>query len=247
MKKIILIGATSGVGLGFIESQIEKDVFITCLYRNSSKLDQLKEKFANHINKLSFVKVDISDVPNIERSIKSQISTEQKYDVMVFCAGKAILTRAKTATYDNVFDVMNVNFFSFVELIRVFVNSFKTKNGVFKIIAISSLAAKITSGSNALYGASKAALDNFVRSSAKDFSKRHVLINSIAPAFIDTDMINNVRSAYTPEEFEKFFKGIQCLGLIPVKEIAAEIDYLLWTSNFVTGTVRSVNAGAPSY
>ena len=65
MKKIILIGATSGVGLGFIESQIEKDVFITCLYRNSSKLDQLKEKFANHINKLSFVKVDISDVPNM--------------------------------------------------------------------------------------------------------------------------------------------------------------------------------------
>lgn len=247
MKKIILIGATSGVGLGFIESQIEKDVFITCLYRNSSKLDQLKEKFANHINKLSFVKVDISDVPNIERSIKSQISTEQKYDAMVFCAGKAILTRAKTATYDKVFDVMKVNFFSFVELIRVFVNSFKIKNGVFKIIAISSQAAKITSGPNALYGASKAALDNFVRSSAKDFSKSHVLINSIAPAYIDTEMINNVRSAYTPEEFEKYIKGVQCLGLIPVKEIAAEIDYLLWTSNFVTGTVRSVNAGATSY
>ncbi len=52
---------------------------------------------------------------------------------MVFCAGKAILTsRAKTATYDKVFDVMNVNFFSFVELMRIFVNSFKIKNGVFK-------------------------------------------------------------------------------------------------------------------
>ena len=74
-----------------------------------------------------------------------------------------------------------------------------------------------------------------------------VAINSIAPSYIDTDMINNIRESYSPEEFDKYIRGRQCLGLIPVKEIAAEIDYLLWTSNFVTGTVRSVNAGFPIY
>ena len=247
MKKIILVGATSGVGLGFIESQIEKDVFITCLYRDETKLDKLKQKFAKHLEKLSFVKIDISDVPNIENTIKSQLSETQKYDALVFCAGKANLTRPKNATYEKVFDVMNVNFFSFVELLRVILNKYKLKDGIFRVVAISSQAAKITSSHNALYGASKAALDNYIRSSAKDLSKNNVLINSIAPAFIDTDMINNVRKAYTPEEFEKYIKGVQCLGLIPVKEIAAEIDYLLWTSSYVTGTVRSINAGASTY
>ena len=112
---------------------------------------------------------------------------------------------------------MNVNFFSFVELLRVILNKYKLKDGIFRVVAISSQAAKITSSHNALYGASKAALDNYIRSSAKDLSKNNVLINSIAPAFIDTDMINNVRKAYTPEEFEKYIKGVQCLGLIPVK------------------------------
>ena len=247
MKKIILVGATSGVGLGFIESQIEKDVFITCLYRDETKLDKLKQKFAKHLEKLSFVKIDISDVQNIENTIKSQLSETQKYDAMVFCAGKANLTRPKNATYNKVFDVMNVNFFSFVELLRIFVNRYKEKDGVFKIVAISSISSKVTAGINAIYGSSKAALDTFIRSSAKDLSKYNVLINSIAPSYIDTDMINNIRESYSPEEFDKYIRGRQCLGLIPVKEIAAEIDYLLWTSNFVTGTVRSVNAGFPTY
>ena len=247
MKKIILVGATSGVGLGFIESQIEKDVFITCLYRDETKLDNLKQKFAKYLEKLSFVKIDISDVPNIENTIKSQLSETQKYDAMVFCAGKANLTRPKNATYNKVFDVMNVNFFSFVELLRIFVNRYKEKDGVFKIVAISSISSKVTAGINAIYGSSKAALDTFIRSSAKDLSKYNVLINSIAPSYIDTDTINNIRESYSPEDFDKYIRGRQCLGLIPVKEIAAEIDYLLWTSNFVTGTVRSVNAGFPIY
>ena len=76
MKKIILVGATSGVGLGFIESQIEKDVFITCLYRDETKLDKLKQKFAKYLEKLSFVKIDISDVPNIENSVSIYDLTE---------------------------------------------------------------------------------------------------------------------------------------------------------------------------
>ena len=247
MKNIILVGATSGVGLGFIESQFEKDVFITCLYRDENKLDKLKLKFTKHLEKLSFIKIDISDVPNIENTIKSQLSETQKYDAMVFCAGKSILLRANHASHKKVFDIMNVNYFSFVELLRVFVNKYKKKDGVFKIVAVSSMASKVTTGINAIYGSSKAALETFIRSSAKDLSKNNVLINAIAPAYIDTDMINNIRVAYTPEEFEKYIKGIQCLGLIPVNEIAAEIDYLLWTSNFVTGTVRSVNAGFPTY
>lgn len=247
MKKIVLAGSTSGVGLGFIESQIEKDVSITCLYRDESKLDKLKERFADYLDKLSFVKLDLSDVPNIESTIKAQISSEKRFDAFVFCVGKANLTRLKKATYEKALDVMNVNYFSFLELVRLFVNNFKSKDGVFKIVAISSQAAKTTGSHNVLYGASKAALNSFVRTTAKEFAKSDVLINSIAPSYIDTEMINNIRRAYTPEEFEKYIKAVQCLGLIPVKEIASEIDYLLWTSNFVTGTVRIINAGSVLY
>jgi len=113
------------------------------------------------------------------------------------------------------------------------------KNG--RIVNISSIVARTGYRGLAPYGASKAAMEGFTRSLARDLGRRQVTVNAVAPGFLTTDMT----SVLGDENLERI-KGRSALSrFAEVDEVAAAVAYLLSPeAKGVTGTTLTVDAGA---
>jgi 3-oxoacyl-[acyl-carrier protein] reductase len=108
-----------------------------------------------------------------------------------------------------------------------------------RIINISSIIGSIGNPTQSIYGMTKAAIDNFTKTAAMEMAEYGILVNSIAPGFIDTDMTKNL-----PEEHKNMI-----LSRIPLKrmgtpeEIAQVVGFLATSGTYITGTVIHVNGG----
>jgi 3-oxoacyl-[acyl-carrier protein] reductase len=110
-----------------------------------------------------------------------------------------------------------------------------------RVINISSIVARTGYRGLAAYGATKAAMEGFTRSLARDLGPRNVTVNAIAPGFLETEMTSGLGN----QNLERI-KGRSALGrFAEVGEIAAAVSYLLSDAAAgVTGTTVTVDAGS---
>jgi 3-oxoacyl-[acyl-carrier protein] reductase len=110
-----------------------------------------------------------------------------------------------------------------------------------RIVNSSSIVARTGYRGLAPYGASKAALEGFTRSLARDLGRRQVTVNAVAPGFLTTDMT----SVLGDDNLERI-KGRSALSrFAEVDEVAAAVAYLLSPdAQGVTGTTLTVDAGS---
>ena len=110
-----------------------------------------------------------------------------------------------------------------------------------RIVNISSIWGQKSKKGRALYSSSKAALDALTRSLAIEFASYNVLINSVAPGYIETDML---KQCNTEEELSNI------RDIIPMKrfgkkvEIAELVKFLCSENNsYITGQVLTIDGG----
>ena len=114
---------------------------------------------------------------------------------------------------------------------------FRQKSG--RIINISSVVGHQGNAGQVPYAMDKAGLDAMTRSLAMEFQDRGILVNSIAPGFIDTAMTQDL-----PEEIHETILSQIPLGRMGAPEEVAEVVAFLATrASYVTGTVIHVNGG----
>jgi 3-oxoacyl-[acyl-carrier protein] reductase len=108
-----------------------------------------------------------------------------------------------------------------------------------RIINISSVVGSTGNPTQTAYGMTKAAIDNFTKSAAMELAGYNILVNSVAPGFIQTRMTSDL----SPE----VQAGI--LGRIPLgrmgtpEEVAKAVRFLAVDASYCTGTVIHVNGG----
>ncbi|RIL07778.1 MAG: 3-oxoacyl-ACP reductase, partial [Proteobacteria bacterium] len=108
-----------------------------------------------------------------------------------------------------------------------------------RIINISSVIAYSGNAGQALYAISKAALDGFTRSAAIEFAPYGILVNSIAPGFIDTAMTRDL-----PEDRKRAILERVPLGRMGrPNEVAEVVGFLATAGSYCSGAVFHVNGG----
>lgn len=108
-----------------------------------------------------------------------------------------------------------------------------------RIINISSVVGHTGNPGQIPYTMEKAALDVFTKSLSKELWGRNILVNSVAPGFIDTAMTREL-----PEEMkEKMMSSIPLARLGQPEEIADVVAFLATRGTYITGTVIHVNGG----
>ncbi len=113
------------------------------------------------------------------------------------------------------------------------------RNGSGRIINVSSVVGSTGNAGQIAYCMEKAAMDAFTRSLAKECSGRNILVNSVAPGFIDTDM-----TAGLPEEVRaKILADIPLERMGRPEEVAEVVSFLSRRGSYVTGSVIHVNGG----
>lgn len=241
MNKVALItGATRGIGkqIAITLSKQNYDIVINYRTQNDELENIIKEIELNNAKCLA-VKGDISNFEDCENIVKQIIDKFGKIDVLVNNAGitkDMLLMRMKKEDFESVINVNLIGTFNVTK--NVIPYMMKAHFG--RIINISSVVGVIGNAGQTNYAASKAGIIGFTKSLAKEVASRNILVNAIAPGFIETDMTNILKD----EIKESITNQIPLKKMGSPEDVANVVKFLVSDdSAYVTGQVINVDGG----
>lgn len=239
-KSIVLAG--SG-GIGSATAELLAGLGARMILLDVSE-DNLKETIGKLTGKGHVYYVcDFSAVDGIEAVITQIVNEQGSVDGYVHCTGIGAVRPLKMSKYDFMLRVMNINFFSFVEVVRCL-----TKKGAFNpgmnIVGISAVGAYIGNATKTAYCASKSAMNSAVRCMAKELAPKGIRLNTVAPGATDTPMAREAADYRDGTDEQRVNALRQYMGKCQPEDIADTIVYLLSDmSRMITGTCLPVDGG----
>ena len=197
------------------------------------------ELFKKEGIKFYTVKGDVSSFEESERFVKEAIEKAGKIDVLVNNAGitkDTLIARMKKEDFESVIDVNLVGTFNVTK--NVISHMIKNRKG--RIINISSVVGVSGNAGQTNYSASKAGIIGFTKSLAKEVGSRNILVNAVAPGFIETNM-TDVLKDNIKEEIEK---AIPLKRMGTPKDVANVVKFLASEdASYITGQVINIDGG----
>jgi len=234
-KKILITGATGGIGHSLVKKFYELGSVILATGTNQNKLDKLKNEFKN----INIKQFKLDDHQKIEQFIESCYSDLQGLDVIINNAGITADNLSVRLTNESWKKVIDLNLTStFLMCKHSIKKMLKNKNG--KIINITSIVAHTGNIGQANYAASKAGIIGFSKSLAIEYAKKGINVNCISPGFIKTEMTDKINEEFKKMLIEKIPNGDLGSGE-DVANCAAFLSSNM--SNYITGETIHVNGG----
>lgn len=235
-KTVLVTGASSGIGQATALLCSNLGARVILVARNEERLASTVAKMSGEGHRTISADLTVPD------SISEIVETVPSLDGVVFCAGKGLTLPVQFCDREHFDEIFNVNFFSTVELLRLLYKKKKIAKGASVVMVASMGGTRIFSGGNSIYGASKAALDSFMKFAAKEFAARKVRVNSICPAMVDTPLIH--RGTVSEDQLAEDAKRYPLKRYGMPSDIANAAVYLLSdASSWVTGTSMIVDGG----
>ncbi|MDA9233795.1 SDR family oxidoreductase [Candidatus Pelagibacter sp.] len=223
-KKILITGATGGIGNALVEKFLSLDGIVLATGTNNEKLEALKKNFS----KINILKFDISDHSKIEEFIEKVSSQLTGLDVLVNNAGITmdnLSLRMKTDEWQNVIDI---NLTSTFYLCKYAIKKM-LRNKYGRIVNISSIVGHTGNLGQSNYAASKAGMVAMSKSLAIEYAKKNITINCVSPGFIQSKMTDKI---------EDNIKAV-LTSRIPMSKLGTGED--------VSNTVAFLSSDAASY
>ena len=160
MKKALVIGASSDIGLEVTRGLIKKNYYIYCTYFKN--LNKIKTLHKNNLNKIEYIQLDLQNYKNVKNFVKKIKTKTRNIDVIILGANNnSKRKKFNLLNFKSFHNKIISNFLSNVFLIQLLIKGFLKKK--IKIIHISSLVSKKGSWGLSEYSSSKAALDNVLK------------------------------------------------------------------------------------
>lgn len=205
-KKILVTGASSGIGRQIAIDLSKQGAKVVLIARNEENLKETLSKMK--ANSHQIIAFDLENTEEISNLIKTAVSFDGiKFDGFVHCAGVAAIYPLRVIDYAKFQSTFNINFYSYLEITKVL--SKKTySNDNSSVVYISSDAINDQTSSQILYIASKAASQNIAKVLAKELKKRNFRFNNILPSWVDTNMVKDSEIFRDVKEQNIAIKGI---------------------------------------
>ena len=234
-KKIIVTGASGGIGNSIVEKLNECGAYILASGTRVEKLEELKNKFRN----VKILKFDISQNEKIEEFIENASKELGGLDCIVNNAG---ITQDNLAIRMNLEEwkkVVDLNLTS-TFLMSKFAVKKMLKNKKGKIINITSVVGHTGNLGQANYTASKAGVIAMSKSLAIEYAKKNINVNCISPGFIKTAMTDKIDEKFK----EVIISKIPSARLGEPQDIANAVIFLASSqSDYINGETIHVNGG----
>ena len=234
-KKILITGATGGIGNSIVKKLVSLDGDILATGTNSEKLEELRSNYPN----ISVIKFDISEHERIEEFVENVNSQLKGIDVIINNAGITrdnLSLRMKSEEWQKVIDTnLTSTFYICKHGIK---KMLKNKYG--RIVNVTSIVGHTGNLGQSNYSASKAGMIAMSKSLAIEYAKKNITINCVSPGFIQSKMTENIVESIKAALTSK----IPMSRLGTGEDVSNAIAFLSSDSaSYITGETIHVNGG----
>ena len=234
-KKVLITGATGGIGNSLVEKFSKHGAVIAATGTNEEKLNDLKKKYTDIYTE----KFRLDEHNKIEEFIENIDKKLEGLDILVNNAGITLDNLSIRLTEENWKKVLDVNLTSsFLMCKHAIKKMLKKKYG--KIINITSIVGHTGNLGQANYAASKAGIVAFSKSLAIEYAKKNINVNCVSPGFIKTEMTDKIN-----EDFKKtLISKIPAADLGTGEDVSNCVAFLASDmASYINGETIHVNGG----
>ncbi len=231
----IVTGGGKGIGAECCRALSREGFQVGIHYRSS---EEQAKALLSEIGNGFLLQADLADIDQVEALVNKIKEKAGRVDVLVNNAGLSVnadIVSMKIEQFDAQRALMRGAWYLTKRIIRLFM--LRQRGG--RIINISSVVGHTGNAGQIPYTMEKAALDAFTKSLSQELAGRNILVNSVAPGFIETEMTQNL-----PEEVQKRILDNISLGRIGRPgEVAEVVAFLATKGSYISGSVIHVNGG----
>jgi 3-oxoacyl-[acyl-carrier protein] reductase len=232
----IVTGGGKGIGAACCQALFMEGFRVGVHYRHS------RESACNILsgfeNEGFLLQADLTLPDQIDTMINRIKDEAGRVDVLVNNAGMCINDSIHSMRIDD-FDTQRSILRGIWYLTKKILRGFMLRQSSGRIINISSVVGHTGNAGQIPYTMEKAGLDAMTKSLAKELSGRNILVNSVAPGFIDTDMTGVLSETLK----ERILSGIPLGRIGRPEEVAEVVSFLASKGGYINGSVLHVNGG----
>ncbi len=244
-KAALITGGSRGIGAAAVKLFAQAGADVVFNYNKAKDAAiQVEQEARKHGTRVEAFKADVGRHADNKKLVQHCIARLGRLDILVANAGIWNLEDLpiESMTEKQWDEMIRINVKSVYSVIHFAVpQMIKQKSG--KIIPITSTAGQRGESFHTHYGASKGAVISFVKGLSTELARHNILVNSVAPGWIATDMSKPVIET---KAGQKMIAAAIPLGRVGTpEEIAGPILFLASDlANFLTGEIINVNGGA---
>jgi gluconate 5-dehydrogenase len=241
-KLAVVTGATRGIGLGAARALAQSGASVILVGRERAQLERNAEDLRSCTESVHVQVFDLSQIERIAGWFEALSKDAGLPDILVNSAGITRRGNAVDLALEDWNQVMTVNATAIFELSRSFARARIAKGIGGRIINIASLMTAAARPGTSAYAASKGAVGQLTKAMAVEWAKHGILVNAIAPGYIDTDLN---KALISDPEFDAWVKRRCPLGRWgTADDIAWPVVFLASpAAGFITGQVIYVDGG----
>ncbi len=238
-KVTLVTGASRGIGAAISDHLGAEGAVVIGTATSEAGAEKITARFAEKGVKGVGKVLNVTDADSVTAWLKAIKDEYGAPEILVNNAGITKDNLLMRMSDDEWFDVVNTNLSAVFRLSKACLRGMmKARWG--RIINISSVVGSMGNAGQSNYAATKAGVEGFARSLAKEIGSRGITVNTVAPGFIDTDMTKEL----SEEQKELMLSQIALGRLGQPEEIAAVVSFLASDAGgYITGDTLHVNGG----
>lgn len=244
-RAVLVTGGSRGIGAATVKlfARAGADV-VFCYHRSREAAQQVEQEARKHGTRVEALKADVGRMPDAKKLVRFTCERLGRLDILVANAGiwnfeDAPIDKLAEREWD---EMVRVNLKGVYNVIHHAVpHMIAQRSG--RIIAISSTAGQRGEAFHSHYAATKGGIISLVKTLSTELARHNILVNCVAPGWVDTDMAKPVLETKVGRKFA--FGQIPLGRVATPDEIAGPILFLASDlATFMTGEIVNINGGA---
>jgi len=200
MSKVWFItGSSRGLGRSLAEAVLANGDRVAATARNPEQLKDLAEKYPGSVYLL---KLDVTNKAQIMAAVENTIEKFGRIDVLVNNAGIGIIGAAEAYSDEQVQSQLEINLYAPIAITRAVLPYMRQQRSG-RILQVSSVGGRVGNPGLTIYQAAKFGLSGFSEALAKEVKPLGILVTSVEPGGLRTDLLGTMTSAPGVEGYEK--------------------------------------------